>query len=157
MNFERLADVKEHHWTGSLITFNDKLTVIAGWRTVNVRVLDNISGEWNASTIHVAPDEFSSRIRLSSLVVPDSGTDILFIFGESLNLSSLRGQSIVIKDCVMFGNTRKLDGSVKIIFATDLELVQFFLEISYFLLVVPSMELIVPVIRRPKLNLTLIL
>ena len=83
MNFQELTDVEEKHWLGSLIIFNDKLTVIAGWMTVNVRVLDNISGEWNASTIHVAPDEFSGRIRLSSLVVPDSGTDILFIFGQS--------------------------------------------------------------------------
>ena len=82
MHFTNLADTDEFHWMGSLVTFNDKLTIIAGWRTVNVRVLENASGEWNVSRIREAPDEFNRRINLHALVIPGSGTETLFIFGK---------------------------------------------------------------------------
>ena len=81
VNFKNLPDVDEYHWLGLLVTFNDEFTVIAGWQTVNVRVMENVSGQWNASKIHVAPDEFKARKRLNALVFNDKGTDTLFIFG----------------------------------------------------------------------------
>lgn len=81
VNFKNLPDVDENHWLGLLVTFNYEFTVIAGWLTVNVRVMENVSGQWNATKINVTPDEFKSRKRLNALVFNDDGTDSLFIFG----------------------------------------------------------------------------
>ena len=81
MNFSNLADTEELHWLGSLLTFNKKLTIIAGWRTVNVRVFETVTETWNVSRIHATPDDFKSRIKLHAVVVTDFDTDALFIFG----------------------------------------------------------------------------
>ena len=84
MDFTELSNTIEYHWKGSLVTFNDKLTVIAGWKTLTVEVLENPYGDWDASRIHLTPEEFKLNMRLHSLVVTNSGTDSLFIFGELL-------------------------------------------------------------------------
>ena len=89
MNFSNLADTEEFHWLGSLITFNKKLTIIAGWLTVNVRVLETATETWNASRIHATPDDFKTRIKLYALVVTESDTDTLFIFGKLLLFSQV--------------------------------------------------------------------
>ena len=88
MDFTELSNTIEDHWKGSLLTYNDKLTVIAGWRTLTVEVLENPYGDWDASRIHLTPEEFKLNIRLHSLVVTDSGTDSLFIFGKLLKCQS---------------------------------------------------------------------
>ena len=84
VDFSNLPDVKEEHWLGSLITFNNMLIVIGGWANPKVSVFENDAGQWNVSRIHPAPDDFKTRIRLHAIVITNSGIDTLFIFGESL-------------------------------------------------------------------------
>ena len=70
---------------GPLITFNSKLTVIGGlYSDSNVEVIENEFGQWNDTIIHKAPAEFGGTAKLPALVVSDSGSDILFIFGANV-------------------------------------------------------------------------
>ena len=69
---------------GPLITFNSQLTVIGGQNSENnVEVIENESGSWNDTIIPKAPVEFRVPMRLPALVVSDSGSDLLFIFGTN--------------------------------------------------------------------------
>ena len=66
---------------GELVTFNNKLTAIAGYFTTKVEVLKNRSGQWSSSKIEAVPYEFKTRDRRPALVITEFGTDTLFIFG----------------------------------------------------------------------------
>ena len=65
---------------GELVTFNNKLTAIAGSNTTKVEVLENTSGQWS-SKIQSVPPEFKTSERRPALVITEFGTDTLFIFG----------------------------------------------------------------------------
>ena len=89
MGFSNLTKVqtetKYGHVFGSLVMFNGSLTVIGGLTSNGtVEVFDNALEQWNDSMIEKAPEEFLQNIRITSLVVTESGIDALFIFGEFL-------------------------------------------------------------------------
>ena len=91
-----MAQTKNDHRHGALVTFNNELTIIAGWETTKVEVFEDGSKKWTPFKIDSTPSEFiisryfkPSKVderleKVSALVVTESGMDCLFIFGRSL-------------------------------------------------------------------------
>lgn len=85
------------HFGGDLVTFNNKLTAIAGFSfdmRRKVEVLNNGSGQWNSSIIRPIPirdhihGPYATRSVGNSylgpaLVITEFGRDTLFSFGKS--------------------------------------------------------------------------
>ena len=82
ITYQTVNQTEYPHFYGELITFNNKLTVIAGDDTSKVEVMDKQSRQWNSSRMHSAPLEFKTSRKQIALVVTESGWDILFIFGK---------------------------------------------------------------------------
>ena len=80
---------EDRHDYGELVTFNNKLTAIAGWKTLKIEVLENGLEEWNSSRIQSSPYESRTKDRRFVLVVTEFGHDTLYIFGRSSVISVL--------------------------------------------------------------------
>ena len=79
---DTIPRTKYDHMFGSLVTFNSKLTVISGSGSLeNVEIFEHESGQWNVSSIHMAPEKLSNTFKQLALVVNENGTDTLFFFG----------------------------------------------------------------------------
>ena len=79
-----MANTEDKHNSGALVTYNNELTIIAGKDTTKVEVFENGSEKWTSYKIDSAPDiGFGDKLeKVSALVVTESGTDSLFIFGK---------------------------------------------------------------------------
>ena len=78
MEFKNLPETKEERISAQLVTFNNKLTTIAGY-TTTVEVLENEYGEWNTSTVEPVP----VTVAAAAFVIKTFGIETLFIFGNA--------------------------------------------------------------------------
>ena len=83
-----------------MVTFNNKLTAIAGYDNLKVEVMNNESGQWNSSIIPPIPTTSTYQsTKLGNLsihhcgpvlVITEFGRDTLFSFGKTSVMSTPR-------------------------------------------------------------------